>query len=266
MSFLKKEGAVSKKSFLFVANWKMVMTVEQTMQYVRDNISAMTTLAESTGNQIILCPSFPLIGAVHYLSTETPIKLGAQTCSSFSSGAYTGEVSAVTLAEFGCQYCIVGHSERRHYCHETDEDIARKVRSCLLAGITPILCIGEIRDLANISDTEVILGQQLSLLRDYLVDIGPNGAQTLLVAYEPVWAVGTGRMPEPGYLHEVYDRLERIGESSIPKGFTVRYLYGGSLNEKNLGSITNIGPIDGFLVGGSSLDFQKFKNMISLCV
>lgn len=257
---------MNKKSFLFVANWKMVMSADQTMQYVRDHISDMTKLSESTGHQIVLCPSFPMIGAVNYLSTDTPINVGAQTCSSFASGAYTGEVSALSLAEFGCQYCIVGHSERRHYCYETDEDVARKVRLCMLAGISPILCIGETEDLADVSKTGPILDEQLGLLHDYLLDIEPEMSRSLWIAYEPVWAVGTGRMPEPSYLHEVYDVLERIIANRIPKGFTVRYLYGGSLNEKNLGSITQIGPIDGFLVGGSSLDFQKFKNMISLCV
>lgn len=256
---------MNKKSFLFVANWKMVMTVEQTMQYVRDHISDMSKLSESTGNKIILCPSFPMIGAVHYLSADTPIMVGAQTCSSFHSGAYTGEVSAISLAEFGCTYCIVGHSERRHYCHETNEDIIRKVRLCMLAGIVPILCIGEVEDEEDISKTGIVLDEQLNLLNDYLIDIGPEQAGSLWIAYEPVWAIGTGHMPEPSYLHEVYDVLERIISHRIPKGFTVRYLYGGSLNERNIESITNIGPIDGFLVGGSSLDFQKFKNMISLC-
>ena len=257
---------MNKKSFLFVANWKMVLTAEQGIQYVKDHVSDMTKLMESTGNQIVLCPSFPLIGAVHYLSTDTPIKLGAQTCSSFASGAYTGEVSAGSLAEFGCQYCIVGHSERRHYCHETDDEIARKVRLCMLAGITPILCIGEVQDKADVSNTVTVLDEQLSLLHDYMMDIEPADTKSLLIAYEPVWAIGTGRMPEPGYLHEIYDQLEQIVTKRIPAGFTVRYLYGGSLNEKNIGSITNIGSIDGFLVGGSSLDFQKFKNMISSCV
>ena len=256
---------MNKKSFLFVANWKMVLTVEQTMNYIRDHISDMTKLSEDTGNQIVLCPSFPMIGAVHYLSTDTPINVGGQTCSSFPSGPYTGEVSAASLAEFGCQYCIVGHSERRQYCHETDDDIARKVRVCMLAGITPILCVGEVEDSADVRNTAAILDEQLILLRDYLMDIGSELPRSLCIAYEPVWAVGTGRMPELGYLHEVYDVLNAIVSNRIPKGFTARYLYGGSLNEKNLRSITNIGLIDGFLVGGSSLDFQKFKNMISLC-
>lgn len=257
---------MNKKSFLFVANWKMVLTAQQSMNYCREHISDMTKLSEATGNSIVLCPSFPMIGAVNYLTIDTPITLGAQSCSSFASGTYTGEVSAISLAEFGCKYCIVGHSERRHYCHETDEDIARKVRHCLLAGMAPILCIGEVEDAAIVTKTASILDEQLSLLSDYVIDLGLNETRTIWIAYEPVWAIGTGRLPDSHYLHEIYDMLEPIVSKRVPQGFTVRYLYGGSLTEKNIESITNIGTIDGFLVGSSSLDFQKFKNMISLCI
>lgn len=255
-----------KKSFLFVANWKMAMTAEQTMQYVRDHISALATLSVHTGNKIVLCPSFPMLGAVHYLSADTTVQVGAQNCSSFPSGAYTGEVSAVSLAEFGCQYCIIGHSERRQYCHETDDDIARKARLCMLAGISPIICVGEVEDTQDIDHTKNILDKQLSLLADYLIDLDGQQAHTFWIAYEPVWAIGTGKVPNINYLREVYAILGSIVAHRIASSITVHYLYGGSISEKNIESIADGAFVDGFLVGGASLDFQKFKNMISLCV
>jgi Triosephosphate isomerase len=243
----------------------MELTAEEAMRYAQDNIAEMTTLSASTGNRIVVCPSFPIIKEVCSLTADTPVCVGGQTCSSFASGAYTGEVPASLLAELGCRYCIVGHSERRRYCHETDDDCARKVRLCLLDGIAPILCIGETNNAEDVSATVAILDEQLGLLHDYLLDLDPEQSKPLWIAYEPVWAIGTGRIPEHGYLIQVYDAILSIVARRVPKGFTVNYMYGGSLTESNIQSILHIEAIDGFLVGLTSLDFQKFKNMISLC-
>lgn len=245
----------------------MVLTAEQSMQFCKEHIQDLDQLSKKTGHNIILCPSFPMIGAVHYLTTTTHIKLGAQTCSSFPLGPYTGEVSALSLKEFGCHFCIVGHSDRRINCHETDSEIAAKVRILLSNNMSPILCIGEREDSMNVSRTKEILQFQLEPIYNAINDLDRNTIKkTLWIAYEPVWAIGTGRFPQPSYLHEVYDVIDKLCDQVIPKGFAVRYLYGGSVNEKTIGSVTNIGPVDGFLIGAASLDFQKFKNLVSFCI
>jgi triosephosphate isomerase len=257
---------VSKKTFLFVANWKMNFTEEQTLRYVTEHSIAITDLIERTGNQVVLCPTFPMLGPVSKLTRDTRIYIGAQTCSSYAAGAFTGEVSAELLASVGCRYCIVGHSERRFYCHETNEDIARKVRMCLLAGIQPILCVGETDAVLDISHTTNVLEKQLAPLRDHLLDLAPVLLKSLWIAYEPVWAIGTGKIAEPAYVDQVYRVLTHIVARYMPQYCAVQYMYGGSLNESNIQSMMRIHANNGFLVGGASLDFQKFKDMISLSV
>jgi len=253
------------KSFLFVANWKMVLTVEQTIHFCLEHIPEIDDVSASTGHTVVLCPSFPMLTAVYNTTKGTRVVLGAQTCSSFASGTYTGDVSANSLEEVGCRYCIVGHSERRIHCHETDSDIASKVKMCMISGVSPIICVGELSKEENIESVAQAFENQLLCLKDCL-----NGearkVNTLWIAYEPVWAIGTGRLPELSYLEQVYTILAELVAQHIPQDIAVRYIYGGSLDENNIASITCIPQIDGFLIGHSSLDFQKFKNMISLCV
>lgn len=254
-----------KKTFLFVANWKMGLTGMQTLAYGADNLSDMVAISEKTGNRVVVCPMFPFIGALCSMTEGTCVDVGGQTCSSFSSGAYTGDVSAHVLAELGCRFCIVGHSERRRYCHETDEDIACKVQLCMLAGIDPILCIGE-PDKEDIHAAINVLEKQLRLMKESLLAIRAEKLTTLWIAYEPVWSIGTGNLPDKNYLQKMYGLLKELVACHVPSACEVRYLYGGSLNAENILSVMQINGIDGFLVGGASLDFQKFKDMISLCV
>jgi triosephosphate isomerase len=253
------------KAILFVANWKMVLTFEQTVYYCRAHISEIDDISESTGHTIVLCPSFPMLHAVYNITKGTRVVVGAQTCSSFSAGAYTGDVAASILEEIGCSYCIVGHSERRIYNHETDEDVSCKVKMCMVAGISPILCVGELSCEQDVQVFVQSLEKQLGILRDCLAT-GVRKVNTLWIAYEPAWAIGTGALPEVSYLESVYTTMAGLVPQYIPQDIAVRYMYGGSLNEKNFASIARVTCIDGFLVGHSSLDFQKFRNMISLCV
>jgi triosephosphate isomerase len=257
---------VSKKSFLFVANWKMGLTGQQTMQYIHEHGTDMERLMEHTGHQIVICPSFPLLGTVCETLRGAKVQLGAQTCSAFASGPYTGEVSAELLAALGCRYCIVGHSERRRYCHETDDDIARKVRMCLLAGMQPIVCVGEMDDARDVSSAVYILEKQIALLRDYTADLVPEKGGSIWIAYEPVWAIGTGKIADPMYVNQIYKALAHIVAQYVPKQYEVHYMYGGSVNESTIQSILPVAAVDGFLSGGASLDFQKFRDMISLSV
>lgn len=244
----------------------MGFTEEQTFRYVTEHSAIMARLIERTGNQVVLCPTFPMLISICDLTRGMRIHVGAQTCSSYASGAYTGEVSAELLAAVGCKYCIVGHSERRRYCHETDDDIARKVRMCLLAGIQPILCVGETDDVLEVSNTAKILEKQLEPLGNHLRDLAPAILKSLWIAYEPVWAIGTDKIADPAYVNQIYEILSHIVARHLPRLCTVQYMYGGSLNENNILSMLHIQAIKGFLVGGASLDFQKFKDMISLSV
>lgn len=255
---------MADKSLLFVANWKMEMSINQTINYCQDNLDSLIQLSSSFGNKIVLCPTFPALGFVMVVLEHTPIMLGAQNCSEFVSGPYTGQVSAVSLAELGCKYCIIGHSECRRFNCESDESICRKARILFNAGIVPIVCIGETEDACDVALTMKILESQLEPLREYMIDVEPNECP-VIIAYEPIWAIGTGRVPTTDYLKEVYDQLDSVCQSLFPISLKYQLMYGGSVSENNITQLVSLDEISGFLIGSASLDFQKFKNLISLC-
>ena len=255
---------MADKSLLFVANWKMEMSINQTIDFCQYNLDGFVDLSQSLGQKIVLCPTFPALGFIMVIIEHTPIILGAQNCSEFVSGAYTGQVSASSLAEVGCRYCIIGHSEQRLYNHETDECVARKARMLLNAQISPIICVGETDDICDVASTLRTLGKQLEHLKEYMVDVEQT-AIPLIIAYEPVWAIGSGRVPSTQYVKKLYENLDILCRDVLPETFARKFLYGGSVNENSIKQLLGIDLIDGFLIGGASLDFQKFKNLVSLC-
>lgn len=243
----------------FVAgNWKMHKTVAEARQLVSEMIPGLQ--AVDTVDKV-LCPPFTALVPVAALLEGTDIGLGAQNMHWEPSGAYTGEISPVMLEEF-CQYVIVGHSERRAYFGETDNIVNRKIKSAFIHGLKPILCVGETLEeneanrTADVVSTELIEG--LKGLEEYLL---ADGADILVIAYEPIWAIGTGLAATPEDASEVISEVirptlaEMLGNDFSDR---IRILYGGSVKPSNAESFFKESDIDGALVGGASLKSGEF--------
>ena len=190
----------------------------------------------------------------------TPLAWGAQDVSVHASGAYTGEVAASMLTDFGCRYVIVGHSERRAYHGETDQVVAQKAQAALSAGLTPIVCVGETLDQREAGQTNVVVGRQLSAVLE-LLDV--DAAARIVVAYEPVWAIGTGKTATPAMAQEVHAQLRsQLRERSAAAAEQVAILYGGSMKPDNAAELMAQGDIDGGLIGGAALKAADFLAII----
>lgn len=254
---------MKSKKIIFVANWKSELSITQTVQYCEEHSKELNSLALHTGNMIILCPTIPTIALVHQYFKNSSVYLGSQNCSPFPKGPYTGEIDAQTIKEAGCSYCIIGHSERRLLFQESNTIIAHKILQTLDAHLIPIICIGQ-RDINSPIDiTMRTLQQQLRPVKKLLENRSKLN-YTLLIAYEPVGAIGTGKTPDPIYLRELFTRLHKYVTQWNLKNVSFNFLYGGSVNETTIIPMVHIDQLNGFLIARASLDFQKFKNMISL--
>jgi triosephosphate isomerase (TIM) len=237
-------------NYVYIANWKMNLSFQQSINFCTVNSDALQQLA--TTADIILCPSFDALAPVTQILKHTDIAIGAQNCSEHKSGAYTGEVSAQSLAEIGAKYCIVGHSEQRMYHHETTENIIKKIELLCINNITPIICIGETQQEFETNQTFTVLTEQLKPILN--VTCPPK----LVIAYEPIWSIGTGIIPEQKQLIAVFEWLAQQVHTST------QLLYGGSVNQDNIAELKKLPPINGFLIGGASADFEQLKKIISL--
>lgn len=236
---------------LYVANWKMNKSFSAAMSFAQKYKNELSQLSNEK-NSIVVCPSYPALFPLAQLFSDTTISVGAQNCSAHEAGAYTGQVSAQSLKQAGCTYCIIGHSEQRAYCHLTDQEISEKLKLLLANNIIPIICIGESEQTYKEKKTFEVLSTQLELLLPQL------GTSASVIAYEPVWAIGTGIVPENSYLKTIFSWLKQ------KKIAHCQLLYGGSVNEKNRDQLLQIEAIEGFLIGGASLDFQKLQKIVSL--
>ncbi len=243
----------------FVAgNWKMNLTIPEAGDLARKIVAAGPELREST---VVLIPPFTALATVGREISGSDIRLGAQDLFWEGQGAYTGEVSGPMLRDAGCAYVLIGHSERRQYFGETDETVGRKVRAALKAGLSPIVCIGEVL-------AERDSGRTLDRIDDQLArGLGGFSAadmERITLAYEPVWAIGTGRTASPGQAEEVHAHVrKRIGESyGNDSASCAIILYGGSVKPANACSLFKEKNIDGFLVGGASLDADGFVGIV----
>ena len=248
--------------YVYVANWKMYLSVDQEVNFCKKNDDALQKLQEQNNCTIIICPSFIALAPLIELLQKTTISIGAQNCSDHQLGAYTGEVSAQSLAEIGATYCIIGHSERRHYQHETDAMVAAKMVLLLQHKIMPIICIGETKkesDLA-LQQTQTILLQQLEPLFAVLRKSTHQDA-SIIIAYEPVWAIGTGIIPGHHYLESVFEWLQKTIATHLP-ATKITLLYGGSVDPTTITQLKKIPAIAGFLIGKASTDFEQFTKII----
>lgn len=207
--------------------------------------------------EVVVCPAFPYFHQALELIANSAVVLGAQSVSEYSNGAYTGEVSAQMLAEWQCQYVIIGHNERRRMQQESDAQVAQKFIAVQAAGLIPILCVGE-----SLADREqgkalAVIGRQLQAV---ITQAGQSAFVHAVVAYEPVWAVGTGKTASPEQAQEAHHYIrEQLGDV----GAGVRVLYGGSVKSHNAEQLFAKQDIDGALLGGASLDAKEF---LSICV
>jgi triosephosphate isomerase len=211
--------------------------------------------------QVIICPPFVSLGAVAEVMRGSAIGLGAQNLHRERQGAFTGEVSAEMLVEVGCSHVIVGHSERRQLFGETDEQVARKARAALDLGLSPIVCVGETLAEREAEATESVIERQLGVVLERL---DPSGARGVIVAYEPVWAIGTGQNATPAQAVEMHAQIRRQwgAKFGASESEGLRILYGGSVKPENGASLLGEEEIDGALVGGASLKSADFGRLI----
>lgn len=245
------------KSPIFVANWKLNKSYTESIAWISQNQTDLTLLAQSA--TIVLCPSFPALAPLMQLSKGTGILVGAQNCAQNEQGNFTGEVSAQSLQEVGCSHAIIGHSERRRLFNETDEVIAKKAFLLLQNKITPILCVGESDPTTELKIIIAALEPQLSIFKSAPYKSHKN----IVIAYEPVWAVGSQKRPSIEIIGQVVQWIRAYATTNFPH-FVVAILYGGSVNQNFMSLIKNIEGLQGILAGGASLDFQIFKNIVSL--
>ena len=242
----------------FVAgNWKMNGTLAANQELLQKLVPELPRVA---GVKCAICAPFAYLAQVQQLLSGSSIAWGAQNISQFDAGAYTGEVSGAMLVEFGCRYAIVGHSERRTLFGETSDVVAQKYGAALKAGLTPILCVGETLSEREAGTTESVVLAQLDAV------ISRGGVQSLahaIVAYEPVWAIGTGRTATPEQAQAVHAFIRsRIAAQDAAIAERVQVLYGGSVKASNAAQLFAMKDIDGGLIGGASLDATEF---VAIC-
>jgi triosephosphate isomerase len=240
---------------LIAGNWKMNGNLTANDALVRELVRG---LEGGGGCVVAVCVPAPYLAQVQMLRAGSPLELGAQDVSSHGEGAFTGEVSAAMLKEFGVRYAIVGHSERRQYHGETDALVADKAKAALAAGITPIVCVGETLAEREAGRTEEVVKRQLAAV------IHTNGhcISEIVVAYEPVWAIGTGRTASPEQAQQVHAVLRAQLKAATSHPDRVHILYGGSMNASNAASLLAQPDIDGGLIGGASLKAADFLQIV----
>lgn len=244
---------------LLAANWKMYKTVDQARAFVA---AFLPMVRDHTRDEIVICPAMPLLAAVAEGCAGSNVHVGAQNMNAAAEGAYTGETSCAMIKSVGCTHVLLGHSERRQHFHETDEQVNHKLKSALQAGLTPIVCVGELDAEREAGRTDEVLRRQTSRA---IAEISAEHARDLVIAYEPVWAIGTGKTATPEIAADAHLTIRTTLAHSLGREFAdgVRILYGGSVKPENAATLLNQPEIDGALVGGASLDPVSFAKIVN---
>lgn len=248
---------MAMRSKLVVGNWKMHGGTVQN----RDLLNAVIAgTAGMSGTSLAVCVPYPYLSQAQSILQATHVRWGAQNVSQYDKGAYTGEVSAAMLMDFGCRYVIVGHSERRALYGEDNHTVALKFRAAQSVGLTPVLCVGETLDQREAAITEQVVAEQL----DTIIELaGIDALAKSVLAYEPVWAIGTGKTATPEQAQEVHAFIRnRIAANNSEVAIGLQILYGGSAKANNAAELFAMPDIDGGLIGGASLVADEF---IAIC-
>lgn len=242
----------------FIANWKMQLTADKAFDLARQLTKQLKKLKQ---HQVVICPTFTELSGVQKIIKSTSLALGAQDVFWMDEGAYTGEVSARNLKQLGCEYVLIGHSERRRYLRETDEQINQKIKQALEYDLIPIVCIGELAVERDNDQQQEVIKQQLDKA---LHKLNLDKTNKILVAYEPVWAIGSGQTITPQQAEQMHAFIKRtLLEIIDPQIATqIPVLYGGSIDSDNSPDILLQPTVDGLLIGGASLDAEQFISII----
>lgn len=244
---------------LIVGNWKMNLNRAEAVRLAEE---LKPLAARQPGVDVVVCPPFVYLEAVRNVLTGTRWGWGAQDMAHQANGAFTGEVSAAMLLDLGCTYVILGHSERRHVFGETDAEVNLKTLAALAAGITPIVCVGELLAEREAGQTAAVIERQFA---ESLAGLSIEQIAKTVIAYEPVWAIGTGKVATPEQAEEVHRDLRKLlaGRYNASTAETVRIQYGGSVKPSNAASLLRQPNIDGALVGGACLTSADFGGIIA---
>jgi triosephosphate isomerase len=243
---------------VIVGNWKMHKTIRESIHFVEQ----LKPLIQSASCDIIVSPPFTSLSAASKATLDTQIKIGAQDLYWENSGAFTGEISPQMALEAGCRYVILGHSERRIIFGETSQSVSKKAAAAIAAGLIPIICLGEKEKERQSGKTHDVIGIQF---RQSLASLTPEIVSHIILAYEPVWAIGTGMTATPQIAQEVHSYLRQLTIEMFNRSASdnVRLLYGGSVKPENISSLMVEKDIDGVLVGGASLKVESFAKIIN---
>ncbi|MBF0118203.1 MAG: triose-phosphate isomerase [Desulfobacterales bacterium] len=244
---------------LLAGNWKMYKTCAEAVDTAKKLAELVTKVQD---RDIMIAPPFTALFAVSEVLKNTNISIGSQNIFWEKEGAYTGEVSGQMLVSCGCKYVIIGHSERRQYFHETDETVNKRIKSALLYGLIPVFCVGETEKERESNETFSVLDKQV---QNGLKDFTLNDLKTLVIAYEPVWAIGTGKTATSAQAQEVHAFIRSLIEKKFDADLAskMRILYGGSVKPENISELMSMPDVDGGLVGGASLKPETFSKIVT---
>jgi triosephosphate isomerase len=242
---------------VMAGNWKMNKTIAEAVTVIK---ALKSSIADITEVEVLICPTFTALYAVNNEVKGSNINVGAQNLFWEPKGAFTGEISPAMVKDAGCSYVLIGHSERRQYFNETDETVNKKTKAALVVGLIPMICIGETLKEREQNITFKVIEKQI---KNGLAGLTQQQAATIVIAYEPVWAIGTGKTATPDQAQEVHAFTRKVynqmyGDASQK----VRILYGGSVNPANVSDLMKQTDIDGGLVGGASLEAESFTKLV----
>jgi triosephosphate isomerase len=244
---------------VIAGNWKMYKTIAEAVDFIE---KIKPVAAQATHCEAVVAPPFTALAAAATAAKGSKVSVAAQNCHWDKEGAHTGDISTGMLRDAGCTHVIIGHSERRHDCGETDEQVNKKVKAALATGLTPIVCVGEMLAEREKGETEKVLERQFM---GGLTGLTPTDFSRIIIAYEPVWAIGTGRTATPEMAAQAHGFLRRLARQQFgaSEADGVRILYGGSVKPDNIGGLMAQEEIDGALVGGASLKVDSFTALIN---